>query len=114
MTPKKAAAAPLLRARKGRKTGLWPLFGGRRVPRAEFLGGIAKRPGGRPPRRMPVWLARMFLGRYGTRILGSSFATSNARFRRDFGWRPSFPTYAEGLEEVVTSWRAEGFPTRGS
>jgi len=52
----------------------------------------------------------VFLGRYGTRILSSSFSTSNARFRRDFGWRPSFPTYREGVEEIAAAWKAEGFP----
>src|SRR5439155_694346 len=86
----------------------------RPVTLVEFPGEMAKRLGARPPRRMPRWLARMFLGRYGTRLLTSSFSTSNARFRRDFGWRPSFPTYEEGLDEVVKSWRAEGFPSRRS
>jgi len=59
---------------------------------------------------MPRWLARMFLGRYGTRLLSSSFSTSSVRFRRDFGWRPSFPTYQEGVEEIASAWKAEGFP----
>jgi len=108
------AASAFVTAAETPKTGVWHLVDDRPVPLAEFLGEMARRVDARPPRRMPRWLARMFLGRYGTRLLSSSFSTSNARFRRDFGWRPSFPTYAEGLEEVVTSWRAEGFPARRS
>ena len=108
------AADAFVTAAEAPKTGAWHIVDDRPVPLAEFLGEIAKRLDARPPRRMPAWLADMVLGRYGTRILSSSFLTSNARFRRDFNWRPSFPTYVEGLKEVVTSWRAEGFPARGS
>jgi len=108
------AAGAFVTAAEATKTGVWHIVDDRPVPLAEFLGELAHRLDARPPRRMPRWLARMFLGRYGTRILSSSFSTSNARFRRDFGWQPSFPTVAEGLEEVVTSWRAEGFPARRS
>jgi len=108
------AADAFVTAAEGPKTGAWHIVDDRPVPLAEFLGEIAKRLDARPPRRMPAWLAELVLGRYGTRILSSSFLTSNARFRRDFNWQPSFPTYVEGLKEVVTSWRAEGFPARGS
>jgi len=108
------AAGAFVTAAEAPKTGVWHIVDDRPVPLAEFLGEMAERVNARPPRRMPRWLARMFLGRYGTRILSSSFSTSNARFRRDFGWRPSFPTYAEGLEEVARSWRSEGFPSRRS
>ena len=108
------AASAFVTAAEAPKPGVWHVVDDRPVTLVEFLGEMAKRLGARPPRRMPRWLARMFLGRYGTRLLTSSFSTSNARFRRDFGWRPSFPTYAEGLNEVVKSWRAEGFPPRRS
>ncbi len=108
------AASAFVTAAEAPKTGVWHVVDDRPVALVEFLGEMAKRLDTRPPRRMPRWLARMFLGRYGARILSSSFSTSNARFRRDFGWRPSFPTFTEGLGEVVTSWRAEGFPSRRS
>ncbi len=106
------AAGAFVAAAEAPRTGVWHVVDDRPVPLVEFLTEMANRLGARPPRRMPRWLARMFLGRYGTRILSSSFSTSNARFRRDFGWRPSFATYAEGLEEVVASWRSDGFPSR--
>ncbi len=106
------AARAFVAAAEAPKTGVWHVVDDRPVSLVDFLGEMAKRLGVRPPRRMPRWLARMFLGRYGTRILSSSFSTSNARFRQEFRWRPSFPTYAEGVAEVVTSWRSEGFPLR--
>jgi len=104
------AASAFVTAAETPKTGVWHLVDDRPVPLAEFLGEMARRVDARPPRRMPRWLARMFLGRYGTRLLSSSFSTSSVRFRRDFGWRPSFPTYQEGVEEIASAWKAEGFP----
>jgi nucleoside-diphosphate-sugar epimerase len=106
------AASAFVTAAQAPKTGVWHIVDDQPVALAAFLGEMAKRLGARPPRRMPRWLARMFLGRYGTRLLSSSFSTSNARFRREFGWRPSFPTCREGLEEIATVWKAEGFPRR--
>jgi nucleoside-diphosphate-sugar epimerase len=108
------AASAFVAAVEAPKTGVWHIVDDRPVPLADFLGEMARRLGARPPRRMPRWLARLFLGRYGTRILSSSFSTSNARFRRDFRWRPQFPTYVEGMEQVATAWRSEGFPPRRS
>ena len=106
------AASAFVTAVEAPKTGVWHIVDDRPVALADFLGEMARRLGAHPPRRMPRWLARIFLGRYGTRILSSSFSTSNERFRRDFPWRPSFPTYVEGMEQVATTWRSEGFPLR--
>ena len=108
------AASAFVTAVEAPRTGVWHIVDDRPVPLVVFLGEMARRLGARPPRRMPRWLARLFLGRYGTRILSSSFSTSNARFRRDFQWQPSFPTYVEGMEQVANAWRSEGFPNRGS
>src|SRR5256712_10967694 len=85
------AAGAFVTAAEAPMTGVWHIVDDRPVPLAEFLGEIAKRLGARPPRRMPVWLARVVLGRYGTRILGSSFATANAPFRGDLCRRPCLP-----------------------
>ena len=104
------AASAFVTAAEAPKTGVWHIVDNRPVPLSAFLGELAMRLGVRPPRRMPRWLARMFLGRYGTRLLSSSFSTSSVRFRRDFGWGPSFPTYQEGVEEIASAWKAEGFP----
>jgi hypothetical protein len=34
--------------------------------------------------------------------------TSNDRFREAFDWAPEYPTYREGLDQVVERWRADG------
>ncbi len=41
----------------------------------------------------------------------TSMHTTNARFRRDTGWAPRYPTFREGLAAVLGEWAAEP-PTR--
>src|SRR2546427_4953850 len=78
------AASAFVAAAEAPRTGVWHIVDDRPAPLAGFLGEMARRLGARPPRRMPRWLARVFLGRYGTQILSSSFFTSHAGFPRDF------------------------------
>ncbi len=79
---------------------------------SDFLTGFAERLGASPPRRIPVWLARLVTGQDAVNFFGSSTRTSNARFRREVGWTPRFPSFKEGLDQIVATWRFEGFPRR--
>ncbi len=103
------AASAFVAAVEHPRSGVWHVVDDRPVAMIDFLSGMAKRLGVVPPRRMPKGLARLVLGRYLSEILSASFPTTNVRFRRDFGWGPRFPTFEEGLDEVVARWRAEGF-----
>jgi nucleoside-diphosphate-sugar epimerase len=96
------------------KSGVWHVVDDRPVSLSEFLGELARRLGTRPPRRLPRSLARLFLGRYTADLLATSFPTSHARFRAEFRWAPTYPTFVEGLDEIVAAWKSEGFPGRGA
>jgi nucleoside-diphosphate-sugar epimerase len=69
-----------------------------------FLTEFADRLGVRRPRRVPVWLARVIAGRPTVGFMAASTRTSNDRFRRAVGWTPGYPTYREGLDEIVRCW----------
>ena len=88
--------------------GLWHVTDDQPATVAEVLTYFAARLGAPPPRRVPVWLARLVAGQHAVDFLTRSINTSNARFRREVGWSPRFPTYREGLEQVVEAWEAEG------
>jgi nucleoside-diphosphate-sugar epimerase len=104
------AASAFVAAVEKPQSGVWHVVDDRPAPVADFLCAMVKRLGAAPPRTMPKALARLVLGRYVAGLLTASFRTTNARFRRDFGWQPRFPTFEEGLDEVVSTWRGEGFP----
>ena len=102
------AAGAFVSAAERPHAGVWHVVDDRPVALAEFLGSMAKRLAVSAPRGFPKSLARLALGKYVTELMTASFPTTNARFRRDFAWRPIFQTIDEGLDEVVASWRAEG------
>ncbi len=108
------AAGAFVAAAVSGEGGLWHVVDDRPVMARDFLAGFARRLGAPPPRRVPVWLARLVAGRYAVRFLTSSTRTSNARIRRDLGWSPRFPSYEEGLDQVVATWRERGLDKPGA
>jgi len=103
------AAGAFLAAAESERGGLWHIVDDEVVMVKDLLAGFAERLNAPAPRRVPVWLARLVAGRYSADFFTSSVNTSNARFRADFNWSPRFPSYREGLDQVVQAWKAEGF-----
>ncbi|HKQ53035.1 MAG TPA: NAD-dependent epimerase/dehydratase family protein [Pyrinomonadaceae bacterium] len=103
------AAGAFVAAAEGARSGLWHVVDDEAVAVKELLAGFAERLNAPAPRRVPVWLARLVAGRTSVEFFTSSTHTSNAKFRADFNWSPRFPGYREGLDQVVSAWKAEGF-----
>jgi nucleoside-diphosphate-sugar epimerase len=103
------AARAFAAAAEGDREGLWHVVDDTPAGAAEVLEEFARQLGAPPPRRAPVWLARLVAGRRAAGFFTRSTHTSNELFRRDFGWEPLYPSYREGLAQVVSAWAAEGF-----
>src|SRR6266851_5315290 len=101
-----AASAYVAAAEKPR-SGVWHIVDNELVQVRSFLKEFAARLGAPEPRRAPVWLARWLAGEQAVAYFTKSTRTTNARFRRDFGWAPRYPTYLEGLDQIVAAWNAE-------
>jgi nucleoside-diphosphate-sugar epimerase len=106
------AADAFVAAAEHPRTGAWHIVDDRPVSVGELFTDLAARLGAPAPRRVPTWLAMLAGGSLTVEILTTSFPTSSARFQRDFGWRPRYPTTREGFDEVLAAWREEGFPAR--
>jgi nucleoside-diphosphate-sugar epimerase len=101
-----AASAYVAVAEKPR-SGVWHIVDNELLSVRTFLNEFAARLGASAPRRVPVWLARWLAGEQAVTYFTKSTRTTNARFRRDFGWSPRYPTYHEGLDEIAALWRSE-------
>lgn len=101
------AAGAFVAAAEQPRSGLWHVVDDVRITVREFLEEFARRLGAPPPRRAPVWLAKVVAGENAVQYFTSSTRTTNARFRGDFGWAPRYPSIREGLEQVVAAWREE-------
>lgn len=99
------AASAFVTSAEGERNGLWHIVDDEGVTMEEFLSSFAARLGAPKPRRVPVWLARLIAGSYATSFFTASTRTSNARFREEFGWQPVYPSYREGLDQIIREWK---------
>lgn len=103
-----AAGAFVAAAEAGRR-GLWHVTDDEPTTIKEMLTDFARALGAPAPRRIPLWLARLFDRKGVLEFFTRSTRTSNRLFREEVGWSPRFPSFRVGLEDVVGTWRAEGF-----
>jgi nucleoside-diphosphate-sugar epimerase len=67
----------------------------------DFVALTAHELGVGPPRRIPVWLATLAAGRHAVTAVVRSARSSNARIKDELGWRPAYPTAAEGVADAI-------------
>lgn len=67
----------------------------------EFMALTAQALGVGPPRRIPATLARVVAGRNAVDAVVRSARSSNAKIKRELGWRPRFPGAREGVADAV-------------
>jgi 2-alkyl-3-oxoalkanoate reductase len=101
------AASAYVAAAEKPCSGVWHIVDNELVSVRTFLKEFAARLGAPEPRRFPDWLAKWLAGEQGVEYFTRSTRTTNARFRRDFGWTPRYPTYSEGLDQIVHAWKDE-------
>lgn len=101
------AASAFLDAAQLPARGIWHVVDDEPVEVGIFLTELAKQLYAKPPYRLPIWLGRWLASRELVDIFTRSLVTSNAKLKRDFGWRPQYPTYREGWAEIVAMWERE-------
>jgi len=106
------AASAYVAAAEKPTSGVWHIVDDELVPVRAFLHEFAARLGAPAPCRVPAWLARWLAGEQAVSYLTKSTRTTNMRFRRDFDWTPRYPTYREGLEQIVADWKEKSSSTK--
>jgi nucleoside-diphosphate-sugar epimerase len=67
------------------------------APSRDWIPGLADALGAPPPRRVPVWLARIAAGPDAVRVMTAQRGASNARIREELGWEPAYPDWRAGF-----------------
>jgi len=98
------AATAFLNAIEQSKAGIWHVVDDQPVAVRDFLTEFVRLLDAKPPRKVPVWLARLLAGSQAVEFFTKSTHTSNKRFRSEFSWSPHYGTYREGLAQVVQAW----------
>jgi nucleoside-diphosphate-sugar epimerase len=91
-----AAAATVVALERG-EPGVYHIVDDDPAPVREWLPVMAEALGAKPPRRVPVWLARLFAGEIAVMMGTESRAASNAKAKRELGWTPRHPSWREGF-----------------
>lgn len=89
-------------------TGLYHVVDDQPVTVADFFAAFAAELGAPKPRRIPGWFARFFVGKESVALLTNPFPTAADRFRRETDWEPMYPSYREGLAQIVETWERDG------
>ncbi len=97
-----AASATLAALEHGRP-GIYNVVDDDPTPVREWLLYVARVVGAKPPRRVPAWLAKRFVGEHGVAMLTETRGASNAKAKRELGWQPRWSSwrvgFAKGLGE---------------
>ena len=69
------------------------------VSMSEVVTGLAQKAGAPRPFAVPLWIPRL-LSPYMAGFMSIRLPLSNEKARTEFGWRPRYPTWRDGLAEM--------------
>jgi nucleoside-diphosphate-sugar epimerase len=91
-----AAEATLAAIEHGQR-GVYNVVDDEPAPVAQWLPALAKEVGAKNPMRVPRFVGRLFAGEAGVVMMTEARGASNAKAKRELGWRPSHPTWRQGF-----------------
>jgi 2-alkyl-3-oxoalkanoate reductase len=94
-----AATATVAAIEHGRP-GIYNVVDDDPAPVREWLPYLAEVTGAKRPRRVPPWLAKRFVGEHGVAMLTQTRGASNAKAKRELGWRPQYASW-RGFRAVL-------------
>jgi nucleoside-diphosphate-sugar epimerase len=95
-----AAEATVAAIQYGQR-GLYHIVDDEPAAVAEWLPTAASVLGAQPPWRVPRWMGRLLAGEAMTVMMTEVRGASNAKAKRELGWRPAHPSWRQGFAEVA-------------
>jgi nucleoside-diphosphate-sugar epimerase len=81
------------------------------APVREWLPVLAQSLGAKPPRHLPIWVARLFAGEFVVVLSTEARGASNAKAKRELGWAPLHPSWREGFVAAYAQTPADARPS---
>jgi nucleoside-diphosphate-sugar epimerase len=91
------AAAATAEAIEHGKRGVYNVVDDDPAPVSEWLPALAKALGAKPPRRVPLLLARIAGGEAAAIMMTELRGASNTKAKHELGWQPRYPSWREGF-----------------
>jgi len=93
-----AAEATAAAIEQGRR-GVYNVVDDEPAALRDWLPVYAEAIGAKPPRRVPVWLARLIAGKV-VATMDVQPGASNAKIKRELGWKPRWGSWREGFRDA--------------
>jgi nucleoside-diphosphate-sugar epimerase len=91
------AAEATVAAVKHGSRGVYNIVDDDPAPVAEWVPALARELGARKPVRVPRFVGWLFAGEVGAVMMTDLRGASNAKAKRELGWRPAHPSWRQGL-----------------
>jgi nucleoside-diphosphate-sugar epimerase len=91
-----AAAATVAAVEHGRR-GVYNVVDDEPAPVSQWLPAMAAALGAKRPMRVPSWVGRLLAGEAATTLMTEVRGASNAKAKRELGWRPRHPSWRQGF-----------------
>jgi nucleoside-diphosphate-sugar epimerase len=91
-----AARATLAAIERGRP-GIYNIVDDEPAPVSTWLPYLAGVVGAKQPRHVPLWLGKLMAGQALATMMTEGRGASNAKAKRELGWRPLYPSWREGF-----------------
>jgi nucleoside-diphosphate-sugar epimerase len=95
------AAAATIAALENGQRGVYNIVDDHPAPTAEWIEFLASITDSPPPRHVPAWLAKFFIGEAGVRWMTQGRGSSNEKAKRELDWAPRYPSWRDGFREMV-------------
>jgi nucleoside-diphosphate-sugar epimerase len=95
------AAGATVRALDHGAPGIYNVVDDEPAPLREFVPALADALGAKPPRRVPVFVARLAAGKLIANYATSLQPVSNAKAKSELGWTPRRPSWRQGIREAL-------------
>jgi 2-alkyl-3-oxoalkanoate reductase len=107
-----AAAATMAAVERG-APGIYQIVDDDPAPVSEWLPALAAAIGAPPPRQVPAWVARLVAGEHAVVLMTEARGASNAKARRELGWRPGYRSWRQGFRHGLGEATTAGpYPAR--
>jgi nucleoside-diphosphate-sugar epimerase len=97
------AADATVTALEGGVSGLYNVTDDEPAPMHEWVPFVAGVIGAKPPRHIPVFLARLATGPHVVHLATTLRGNSNANFKQTFDWTPTHPSWRDGFRSTLST-----------
>ncbi len=86
-----------------RRPGLYNIVDDEPAEVSVWLPELARVLGAKQPYRLPAWIGKLAMGEAGMSLMTRVRGSSNAKAKKELGWRPHYPSWREGFRRGLGS-----------